>query len=158
MNEAPSLGVWLRRFLLEHLVGERNLARNTQRSYRDTLVLLLPFVAAKLSKALDQLTPTDLSAEVVRLFLTHLEESRQSSIATRNQRLAALHAVLFSTLLNDPGQNVLSPDASTDLSGLVQWSLRRSLSGPRTDTSGTVELQHWPGQDPLGTDIGSAPV
>jgi integrase/recombinase XerD len=93
MNEAPSLGVWVRRFLLEHLVGERNLARNTQRSYRDTLVLLLPFVAAKLNKALDQLTPTDLSAEVVRLFLTHLEESRQSSIATRNQRLAALHAL-----------------------------------------------------------------
>jgi integrase/recombinase XerD len=48
-----SLGVWIRRFLLEHLVGERNLARNTQRSYRDTLVLLLPFVAAKLNKAIE---------------------------------------------------------------------------------------------------------
>ena len=32
------LGPWIRRFLLEHLVAERNLARNTQRSYRDTLV------------------------------------------------------------------------------------------------------------------------
>ena len=83
----------MRRFLLEHLVGERNLAHNTQRSYRDTLVLLFPFVAAKLNKPLDQLTPTDFSAEVVRLFLTHLEESRQCSIATRNQRLAALHAL-----------------------------------------------------------------
>lgn len=93
MSEAPSLGVWLRRFLLEHLVGERNLARNTQRSYRDTLVLLLPFVAAQLNQPLDQLTPTDLSAEVVRLFLADLEESRQCSIATRNQRLAALHAL-----------------------------------------------------------------
>jgi integrase/recombinase XerD len=93
MSKATSLGVWVRRFLLEHLVGERNLARNTQRSYRDTLVLLFPFVAAKLNKPLDQLTPTDLSAEVVRLFLTHLEESRQCSIATRNQRLAALHAL-----------------------------------------------------------------
>jgi integrase/recombinase XerD len=93
MIEAPSLGVWLRRFLLEHLVGERNLARNTQRSYRDTLVLLLPFVAAQLKQPLDQLTPTDLSAEIVRLFLAHLEESRQCSIATRNQRLAALHAL-----------------------------------------------------------------
>jgi hypothetical protein len=29
----------VRRFLLEHLVAERNLARNTQRSYRDTLGL-----------------------------------------------------------------------------------------------------------------------
>ena len=93
MSDATSLGVWVRRFLLEHLVGERNLARNTQRSYRDTLVLLLPFVAAKLNKSLEKLTPPDLSADVVRLFLTHLEESRQCSIATRNQRLAAVRAL-----------------------------------------------------------------
>jgi len=31
------LSPWIRRFLLEYLVGERNLARNTQKSYRDTL-------------------------------------------------------------------------------------------------------------------------
>jgi len=93
MSDATSLGVWVRRFLLEHLVGERNLARNTQHSYRDTLVLLLPFVAAKLKKPLDRLTPIDLSADLVRLFLTYVEESRQCSIATRNQRLAAVHAL-----------------------------------------------------------------
>ncbi len=93
MSDATSLGVWVRRFLLEHLIGERNLARNTQRSYRDALVLLLPFVAAKLNKSLERLTPIDLSADLVRLFLTHLQESRQCSIATRNQRLAALHAL-----------------------------------------------------------------
>ena len=57
------------------------------------LVLLLPFVATKLNKPLDRLTPTDLSVEVVRVFLTHLEESRQCSIATRNQRLAGLHTL-----------------------------------------------------------------
>jgi len=37
MTEEARLGPWVRRFLLEHLVGERNLARNTQHSYRDTL-------------------------------------------------------------------------------------------------------------------------
>src|ERR1700757_3932361 len=93
MNDAISLGAWIRRFLLEHLVGERNLARNTQRSYRDTLVLLLPFVAAKLNRAIEQLTPPDLSPDTVRLFLTDLEESRQCCIATRNQRLAAVRAL-----------------------------------------------------------------
>ena len=93
MSDATSLGAWVRRFLLEHLVGERNLARNTQRSYRDTLVLFIPFVAAKLNQPLDQLTPIDLTADLVRLFLTDLEESRQCCIATRNQRLAALHAL-----------------------------------------------------------------
>ena len=93
MSDATSLGTWVRRFLLEYLVEERNLARNTQRSYRDTLVLLIPFVAAKLKKAVDRLTAIDLSADLARLFLAHLEESRQCSIATRNQRLATLHAL-----------------------------------------------------------------
>ena len=38
--EGAPLGGWVRRFLVEHLVVERNLSRNTQRSYRDTLRLL----------------------------------------------------------------------------------------------------------------------
>ena len=37
MAETAKLGPWVRRFLLEHLIGERNVARDTQRSYRDTL-------------------------------------------------------------------------------------------------------------------------
>ena len=36
----------MRRFLLEHVVGDRN-SRNTQASYRDALALLLPFAARK---------------------------------------------------------------------------------------------------------------
>ena len=55
MTESALLGPWIRRFLLEHLVTERNLARNTQRSYRDALCLLLPFVAGHARKQVDQL-------------------------------------------------------------------------------------------------------
>lgn len=93
MSDLTLLGAWLRRFLLEHLVNERNLARNTQRSYRDTLLLLLPFVTEKLSKPVDRLTVADLSADLIRLFLAHLEQSRRSATTTRNQRLAAIHAL-----------------------------------------------------------------
>jgi integrase/recombinase XerD len=45
MRDKSLIGPWIRRFLLEHLVAERNLARNTQRSYRDAMVMLLPFMA-----------------------------------------------------------------------------------------------------------------
>jgi integrase/recombinase XerD len=93
MSDMTLLGCWVRRFLLEHLVGERNLARNTQRSYRDTLTLLLPFVTGKLNRPVDRLTILDVSADLVRLFLLDLEESRRCGIATRNQRLAAVHAL-----------------------------------------------------------------
>jgi site-specific recombinase XerD len=75
------------------LVAERNLAHNTQRSYRDALTLLIPFIAGKLHHSVDRLTVINVSAELVRLFLADLEQSRKCSIATRNQRLAAIHAL-----------------------------------------------------------------
>jgi len=91
---SPSiLGPWIRRFLMEHLVGECNLARNTRLSYRDALCLLLPFVSRSLHKEIDRLTVEDLSADQVRQFLADLEAGRHCSIATRNQRLAAIHAL-----------------------------------------------------------------
>src|SRR5436190_11542270 len=93
MRDASLLGPWVRRFLLEHLVSERNLARNTQRSYRDTLRLLLPSVARRARKPVDRLAVTDVSADRVRQFLGELEEKRGCAIASRNQRLAAIHAL-----------------------------------------------------------------
>jgi len=93
MNDLTLLGPWVRRFLLEHVIAERNLARNTQRSYRDALTLLIPFVADQLHQPVDRLTVVDVSADLVRLFLADLEQSRHCAITTRNQRLAAVHAL-----------------------------------------------------------------
>jgi integrase/recombinase XerD len=93
MNEQALLGPWVRRFLLEHLTGERNLARNTQRSYRDTLCLLIPFAAEKLRRPVDRITVSELSADLVRGFLTYLKEVRHCGTNTHNQRLAAVHAL-----------------------------------------------------------------
>jgi integrase/recombinase XerD len=93
MPDASLLGPWVRRFLMEHLVSERDLARNTQRSYRDTLRLVLPDVSQRAGKAIERLAVTDLSADRVRQFLGELEEKRGCAIATRNQRLATIHAL-----------------------------------------------------------------
>jgi site-specific recombinase XerD len=93
MPDAALLGPWVRRFLLEHLVGERNLARTTQQSYRDTLRLLLPFTARSAHRPIDRLGVEDLSADRIRAFLQELEEERGCGIATRNQRLAAIHSL-----------------------------------------------------------------
>jgi site-specific recombinase XerD len=96
------LGPWVRRFLLEHLVLERNLARNTQHSYRDTLALLLPFVSTQCKKPLDRLLIDDLSPAIVRQFLTHLEHDRHCAVTTRNQRLGALHTLARFIALHSP--------------------------------------------------------
>lgn len=92
MPELVTLGPWLRRFLCEHIVTERNLAQNTRKSYRDTFSLLLPFVSRKLRKSVDRLTVHDVTSRLVLQFLTHLEEDRGCSARTRNQRLAAIRA------------------------------------------------------------------
>jgi integrase/recombinase XerD len=93
MKDDSLLSPWIRRFLLEHLVAERNLSRNTQRSYRDTLCLLLPRLALQSQTRVDVLGVEDLSPDAVRSFLASIEEDRGCSIATRNQRLSAIHAL-----------------------------------------------------------------
>jgi integrase/recombinase XerD len=95
-------GPWVRRFLLECLIGERNLARNTQRSYRDTLRLLLPSVAGQVRIAIDRLRVEDLTADRVRAFLQAIEEERGCGVATRNQRLAAIHSLAHFIALHSP--------------------------------------------------------
>jgi integrase/recombinase XerD len=93
MAETTPIAPFLRRFLLEHLIRERNLSRNTQAGYRDTLVLLLPFVAKTSRVRIDHLNVEDVSAKSVRRFLKYLEQDRGVSGATRNQRLVAIHSL-----------------------------------------------------------------
>jgi integrase/recombinase XerD len=103
MTENARLGPWLRRFLLEHLTNERNLAHNTQRSYRDTLCLLLPFIARRSRKSIDRLVVADLSVKRIQLFLSELVEAQRGcGIATRNQRLAAIRSLAGFIALNSP--------------------------------------------------------
>jgi site-specific recombinase XerD len=93
MVDQTLAGHWIRRFLMEYATSERNLSANTCASYRDMLVLLLPYAAKRKDLAADALSVTDLSAELVRSFLVYLERERQCSTSTRNQRLASIHAL-----------------------------------------------------------------
>lgn len=93
MDNTALLGPWVRRFLLDYMIGERNLARNTQLSYRDMLTLLLPFVATHQQTPVDRLAVEQITPDLVRQFLHDLEVTRHCSIATRNQRLTAIHAL-----------------------------------------------------------------
>jgi integrase/recombinase XerD len=93
INDKNLIGPWIRRFLLEHPVTERNLARNIQASYRDTLTLLLPFASACVNRPIDRMTVEDLAPAIVRQFLDHLERDRHCNGVTRSQRLATIHSL-----------------------------------------------------------------
>src|ERR1700692_715476 len=102
MADLSLLSPWVRRFLMEYLIGERNLAPNTQKSYRDTVRMLLPFAAREAGKPIDRLEVLDLSSERIRAFLLELEEKRQCCVATRNQRLAGIHSLARFICLHSP--------------------------------------------------------
>jgi integrase/recombinase XerD len=87
------LGPWIKRFLLEYLISVKNLSPNTQHSYRDTLCLLIPFLSRQTKIPIDQLEVEHASDERVKRFLLDIEQKRHCSIATRNQRLAAIHSL-----------------------------------------------------------------
>lgn len=101
-NEQFFLGPWLKRFLLEYLISIKNLSRNTQQSYRDTFRLYLPYLAKKIKKSVDQLTIQDISSKSIENFLLSIELERHCSIATRNQRLTAIHAFSEFVGINSP--------------------------------------------------------
>ncbi len=93
MSESHMLGPFVRRFLLEDVVADRNLTINTQRSYRDSIRLLLRFMADNHAIESTRVTVELTTATIVRAFLAHLEERRGNCVATRNQRLAAIHSL-----------------------------------------------------------------
>jgi len=93
MSDHHLMGPFVRRFLLEELVADRNLTPNTQKSYRDTIRLLFGFLADRHATDPTRATVEQVDATVARSFLAHLEDDRGNSISTRNQRLAALHSL-----------------------------------------------------------------
>lgn len=92
MTKQPMLAPWIRRFIIKYLPGDRNLARNTQLSYRDMFCLLVPFIGQEVRRSIDRITVTEFSSDVVRAFLIYLKDVRKCGTVTCNQRLAAIHA------------------------------------------------------------------
>ena len=83
---------WIRRFLVEYVIGERNYSSNTQHSYRDMFRLFLPFAAKRCRCTTDQLPLHRIQPSLIREFTRHLEQVRHCGASTVNQRLTALRA------------------------------------------------------------------
>lgn len=93
MSGARPLGPLVHSFFLDHLVTVKGLRASSVRSYRDTIRLLLCFVAQERGTKITKLNVEDLSFERVLGFLRYLENDRHNHVRTRNQRLAALHTL-----------------------------------------------------------------
>jgi site-specific recombinase XerD len=78
-------------FLTDFLPRQRALSPHTLHSYRDSLKLLLKFVAGDKSDP-SALTVEQISVAQIIAFLHHLESERKSRASTRNVRLSAIHS------------------------------------------------------------------
>lgn len=150
-NKTCYVGYWLRRFFEEHLVTERNLSINTCKSYRDTFKQLLPFVSKIVGVRTDILEIRHLDENKIRVFLRHIEQDNGCTVATRNQRLAAIHSFaryvsckypekldwcreLFNIPVKRDKVNVVNGVESSGLSYLEKNEMNDFLAAPNRNT------------------------
>jgi integrase/recombinase XerD len=96
---------YLSAFLGTHLPAVRNVSSNTIHSYRDTYRLLLVYCADGLGLKVERLSLAEFTEDLVLGFLDWVEQDRKCGIATRNQRLAAIHA-LFRYIQTEAPENL----------------------------------------------------
>jgi integrase/recombinase XerD len=101
---ATDFAVALRRFLSSYLAGLRGCSPATIASYRDTFKLLITWFRDERSVPPARLALDHLSASTVTAFLAHLQEDRRNSVATRNQRLAAISSFATWMQTEDPAR------------------------------------------------------
>jgi len=102
MTGTRPLGPLVHSFFLDHLVTVKGLRPSSVRSYRDTIRLLLCFVATDKKTKITKLDVEDLTFERMLGFLRYLESDRHNHVRTRNQRLAALHTLFDYIATRDP--------------------------------------------------------
>lgn len=90
MNE--SFGRLLTKYFGEYLPCQKGVSENTLKSYRDTFIQLIEFMKTEFRIPCSRLEFKNFSMERIVSFLNYLEQTRQVSVSTRNQRLAAIHS------------------------------------------------------------------
>jgi integrase/recombinase XerD len=96
------LGAVIRDYFTDHLPRLRGASPHTIHSYRDSIVLLLRFLAAKGGNAVTQLDLVDIDPPGILAFLSYLEKERKNGVPTRNIRLSAIHALFHFVASRNP--------------------------------------------------------
>jgi integrase/recombinase XerD len=92
----------VRTFFGEYLPELRGVSPHTVLSYRDTLVLLLRFIAKTQKLEVVSLDLENINPEIILAFLNYLEKERRNKTSSRNVRLAAIHAFFRYVAIHSP--------------------------------------------------------
>ncbi len=94
MNKKKSneLATALQGFFRDYLPRQKGTSLHTAHSYRDSMKLLLVFLARNNGPPVNSLCFEDMNVSKIIAFLDHLESERHNSVGTRNIRLSAVHS------------------------------------------------------------------
>lgn len=88
--DAHSFYCMIRDFLSVYLPKQRGLSKNTIKSYREALNLIIEYIQISQKTALADISFKSITKETEENFLQWLEIERKCTVSTRNQRLSAL--------------------------------------------------------------------
>ena len=89
-------------YFLRYIPQRKNYSDNTMKSYRDTFILLFQYQEDYLNKSVTKINLETLSREYFENFLSWLENEKQYSASSINQRLSALHAFFKYIQMENP--------------------------------------------------------
>lgn len=89
---STDFGRYLSNYFLKYIPHRTGYSDNTIKSYRDTFTIFLRYCNDVLRIKPEKICFSKMSRKMIEEFLIWLEDTKNYSISTRNQRLAALHA------------------------------------------------------------------
>jgi len=126
-TDVTDFAEYLESFFTDYLAAEKGVSKHTVRSYRDTFVLLIDYMVDVQGIFLDKLSMSDLSRDVILSFLNWLQDSRNNSVSTRNQRYAAIRSFFEFLERKDPTR-------------LATWQSVRSVKCKRSPKASVKHL------------------
>jgi len=118
-TDVTDFAEYLESFFTDYLATEQGVSKHTVRSYRDTFVLLIDYMRDNQNTSVNKLSMKDLSRDRILGFLNWLEDNRNNSISTRNQRYACIRSFFEYMERKDPTK-------------LATWQSIRSIKSKKT--------------------------
>ncbi|MFO7754822.1 MAG: site-specific integrase [Bacteroidales bacterium] len=110
---------YLESFFTDYLAAEQGVSKHTIRSYRDTFVFLIDYMNENQNISINKLAMKDFSRDRIISFLNWLQDNRNNSVSTRNQRYAAVRSFFEFMERKDPTK-------------LATWQSIRSIKSKKT--------------------------
>jgi len=121
-TDVTDFAEYLELFFNNYLGAEIGASKHTIRSYRDTFILLIDYMSDVQGITIDKLSMSNFNRDVILSFLNWLQDNRNNTVSTRNQRFAAIRSFCEFLERKDPTR-------------LATWQSIRSIKSKKTPIS-----------------------